>query len=278
MPTNKINGVKLYWELSGEEGEPLVFVHGSWGDHHNWDGVVGELSRSFRVLTYDRRGHSQSERPNKPETMEQDVSDLIALIQFFNLAPAHIVGNSGGAAIVLKTASSQPELFKTMVVHEPPLFGLLKNVPEAKLMLQEVNNRIEKVTALLAKGENEEAAKQFVETIAFGPGGWEKLPEQGKQTFIYNAPTFYDETKDSGGLELDTSKLSSFNKPALLTHGTQSPPFFPMVLDQIAKAMPNACRKVFEGAGHVPHLSHPKEYIEVVKDFCSTSTKPIRQL
>jgi pimeloyl-ACP methyl ester carboxylesterase len=70
---------------------------------------------------------------------------------------------------------------------------------------------------------------------------------------------------------LNIDKLSRFTKPALLTSGTQSPPFFPMVLDQLAKALPHATRKALEGAGHVPHLSHPEQYIQVVRAFCLTN-------
>ena len=131
MPIDKINGVKLYWELTGSQGEPLVLIHGSWGDHHNWDRVTGELSKTFRVLTYDRRGHSQSERFSQQGSMEEDVADLVALIEYVQLAPAHILGGSGGAAVALKTAAQHPALFKTLVVHEPPLFGLLKDVPRS---------------------------------------------------------------------------------------------------------------------------------------------------
>src|SRR6266508_3614251 len=105
MPTDKINGVQLFSELTGSKGEPLVLVHGSWGDHHNWDMVAGELAKTFRVLTYDRRGHSQSERPPGQGSVEQDIEDLIGLINHFNLSPAHIAGNSYVAVIVLKTAA-----------------------------------------------------------------------------------------------------------------------------------------------------------------------------
>jgi pimeloyl-ACP methyl ester carboxylesterase len=268
MPTSKVNHVNLYLEVSGQKGDPLVFVHGSWGDHHNWDAVVDELSKNFRVLTYDRRGHSKSERIQEQGSAEEDVSDLIALIEHLNFTPAHIVGNSGGAAIVLKTAARRPDVFKTLVVHEPPLFGLLKNIDEAQPMLKIVEERIKAVVDLIATNEYEQAAKLFVETIAFGPGAWQGLPDHVKQTFIYNAPTFLDEVKDPDNLELDTSKLSSFNKPALLTHGTQSPPFFPMCLNIIAKAFTDPKRFVFEGAGHVPHMSHPQQYVQNLKQFC----------
>ena len=93
MPATIVNGVQLYWELTGKSGEPLVLVHGSWVDHHNWDPVVPLLSRTFRVLTYDRRGHSQSERPASQGSIREDVADLAAMIDELDLAPAHIVGD-----------------------------------------------------------------------------------------------------------------------------------------------------------------------------------------
>ena len=56
MPSTLINGVPIYWELGGEAGDPLALVHGSWIDHRNWVGIAPLLTRSLRVLTYDRRG------------------------------------------------------------------------------------------------------------------------------------------------------------------------------------------------------------------------------
>ena len=60
MPFAEANGANLYYELNGEHGDPIVLIHGSWGDHANWRVVVPGLAKSFRVLTYDRRGHSSS--------------------------------------------------------------------------------------------------------------------------------------------------------------------------------------------------------------------------
>lgn len=41
-----------------------------------------------------------------------------------------------------------------------------------------------------------------------------------------------------------------------------------MLLFLLAQAMPNAQIKTFEGAGHVPDLSHPEKYVEVLRNFC----------
>jgi pimeloyl-ACP methyl ester carboxylesterase len=267
MPFSKINGFNLYWEMTGEKGEPLILVHGSWVDHHNWDLVVQGLARNFRVVTYDRRGHSQSERLPGQGFAYEDVNDLAAVIDHFELKPAHIVGNSFGAIITLKLAAQRPELFKTMIVHEPPLFTLLEDQPEALKALQIVGERITAVVNLLEQGKNEQGAELFVETIAFGPGAWKTLPTQLQDIFIYNAGTWLDEVKDDDSLRLELNKLKNFSAPVLLSQGETSPPFFPAVIDVIRGALPYARRNTFAGAGHVPHITHPGEYVATVRTF-----------
>ena len=110
MPTAVFNGVKLYYEEAGS-GQPLVLVHGSWTDLRSWDMVVPSLAERFRVVTYDRRGHSRSERPAGQGSVHEDVADLAAVIESLGLAPAHVIGNSFGGSIVLRLAAERPELF-----------------------------------------------------------------------------------------------------------------------------------------------------------------------
>jgi pimeloyl-ACP methyl ester carboxylesterase len=230
--------------------------------------VAGELAKTFRVLTYDRRGHSQSERLPGQGYVEEDIGDLIGLIEHLNLSPAHIAGNSFGACIVLKTAAHRPDLFRSIIIHEPPLLGLLKDNPIVQEAFQILNDRIMTVMDLIAAGNMEEATEEFMEKLGMGPGTWQKLPKSAQKTFIYNAPTWYDEMHDPNSLEIDTTTLSDFKKPALLSTGSESPPFFPLIIDQIMTALSHAKRITIEGAGHVPHMSHSEKYIELVSNFC----------
>ena len=266
MAFARVNGVRLYFEEHGS-GEPMVLVHGSWGDHHNWDAVVPGLAKSFRVVTYDRRGHSQSERPATQGSIAEDAEDLAALIEHLEIAPARIVGNSGGAIVSLRLATMRPELFRALIVHEPPLFPLLAGKPGGDAVLAEVGRRIAAVVAKLEAGEDEAGARLFVETIAFGPGAWDQLPDETRKTFTFNAPTFLDEIREKDGLMLDLDALRGFNAPALLSLGTTSAPFFPLVVDTVATALPHAARHTFTGAGHVPHITHPEQYVETVTRF-----------
>lgn len=267
MTTSQINGIRIHWEINGSAGDPMVLVHGSWGDNRNWASVVPALARSFRVLTYDRRGHSRSERPAGQGRIREDVADLAALLQEMHHAPAHIAGTSFGASIVLRLAAERPELFRSMIVHEPPLFGLLKDEPRATTALAAARERISVVASLLSSGDMYGGARRFVETIAFGPGAWATLPQKTRDIFVNNALTWLDEVQESEALDIDLNGLRDFTAPVLLTNGDQSPPFFPLVVDRIAAVMPQASVHTYGGAGHVPHQSHAEEYVRVVTAF-----------
>jgi pimeloyl-ACP methyl ester carboxylesterase len=269
MSAVRVNGVELYYELSGS-GEPLVLVHGSWGDHHNWDPVVSPLAESFRVLAYDRRGHSASERPAGQGTVFEDADDLAGLIDELGLAPAHVAGNSFGAIISLRAATRRPDVFRSLIVHEPPLFPLLAGT-ELEPALGDVQGRIAAVVELLESDDHEDAARLFVDSIAFGPGAWEgQLTPEMREVFIVNAPTWLDEVRDPDALQMDLDALASFEKPALLTSGTESAPFFGPVVDIVAESLPRAERVTIDGADHVPHISVPERYVELVRTFVQT--------
>ena len=259
----RFNGVDLYLETRGSAGPPVVLVHGSWGDHHNWDAVVPLLARRCRATTYDRRGHSQSERLAAQGSVHDDARDLAALIDGLGIAPAHVVGNSFGAIVVLNLIIERPDLIASAAVHEPPLIGFLEGDPT----LLPVRQRIGAVMDTLNAGQAEAGARQFVETVAFGPGMWEQLSPAMRETFVFNAPTWLDEMKERAAFELDLDTLSSFGGPLLMSEGDQSPPFFAAILEELSDAMPRAQRHIFRGAGHVPHLTHPDDFALVVGSF-----------
>jgi pimeloyl-ACP methyl ester carboxylesterase len=266
MATENVNGVRLRYELTTSGEVPLVLVHGSWGDHHIWDGIVPALARSFRVLTYDRRGHSHSQRPAGQGSTLEDVADLAALIEQLRLAPAHILGNSFGAVITLRLAATRPELFRSLLVHEPPLFGILGSSPPAE-SIQAAQTRIRAVVDLLQKGEMETAAREFMDNVAFGPGAWRQFPPEMRRTSVDNAPTFLDEERDPESRTIALSALAGFSRPMLLTQGDQSAPFFPIIMDKLAEALQGAERQTLVGTGHVPQVTDPDEYVRTIEAF-----------
>lgn len=261
----RVNGISLWCETRGTSGTPVVMVHGSWVDHHSWDLVAPRFAESHTVLTYDRRGHSQSERPASQGSVHEDVADLAALIEHADMAPVHLVGNSFGGSICLRLATERPDLIRTLVVHEPPLSEVVADDPATVWVTQAFRALISDVVQCLNDGDMEGGARRFVDSA--GSDSWDGLSPEVRETFIANAPTFLDESRDPEVLTLDLGRLERVGHPTLVTTGEATAPFFGPIADRIADAIPTASRHTFIGAGHAPHDSHPDDFVTVMSSF-----------
>lgn len=264
MPTSLINGVRIYCEQHGQTGPPLVLVHGSWSDHNDWNRVVPHLAASFRVFTYDRRGHSGSARVPLGSTIQEDVDDLAALIAANGLAPAHVVAHSFGGVIALRLATQQPDVFASLNIHEPPLIGMLESEPMFPVFVETVGQVVKDLRA----GRFEDGARRFVDHVAMGPGAWDALKPDTRELFLANASTFIDEAEEPDSLRpVGFDRLAGFPRPALLTNGSQSPLFYMPIIEQVAALLPRAERHTFCGSGHVPQATQPQEFVKVIREF-----------
>ena len=110
------------------DGQPVILIHGGLDDYRSWQFQIDSFSRKYHAMSYSRR----FAYPNKwignvvqDNTIEDNAKDLAELIRKLDLAPAHLVGASYGAFITLHCASKNPELAKTIVLGEPPIFEFL---------------------------------------------------------------------------------------------------------------------------------------------------------
>ena len=267
MPTTTINGVRIFWELTGDSGEPLVLIHGSFVDHHNWGAVVPSLARSFRVLAYDRRGYSQSERSRSPASARDHVADVAALIEALGLGPSHVVGHSLGGLIALRLADERPDLCRSLVINEPPLLSVLAGDQDYQADVEAMGAKVASVLQLLEAGNIEDGVRQFVETVVFGPGAWDMIPAEVRQMVLFNAPSFVDEMRDPEFLTIDRARLHSIARPVLLTCGQESPRVFRSIIEELSQALPEAQVITFPGVVHEPEDQQPAEYVAAVTRF-----------
>ena len=82
MPDIKTDdGCIIHAEIEGPQNAPVLMLSNSLGTNlHMWDEQVAPLTRHFRLLRYDRRGHGKSGVPKGPYTMERLGRDVLAVI------------------------------------------------------------------------------------------------------------------------------------------------------------------------------------------------------
>lgn len=125
--TLDVSGARLYYETEGS-GPVLVMVPGANGDNNVFKPVRAFLKHNFTVVTYDRRGFSQSELTGPQDydrRLETDADDVQSLISHLTKEPAVVFGSSSGAIVALKVLSRYPSSVRAVVAHEPPLVKVL---------------------------------------------------------------------------------------------------------------------------------------------------------
>lgn len=112
------DGLKLrYWDEG--EGEPILLVHGYTATGSlNWriNGIQQLLSKNFRVIMPDVRGHGKSEMPKDDKFGVASMMDQVRLLDHLGIDSAHVVGYSMGGMITIKMMTMYPERVRSAVV------------------------------------------------------------------------------------------------------------------------------------------------------------------
>jgi 3-oxoadipate enol-lactonase len=89
---------RMHYRVDGAgDGAPWLLLCNSLGtDLHMWDRQVDVLSRHFRVLRYDRRGHGRSTAAPPPYSLADLSGDAVALLDALRIERAHFCGLSIG--------------------------------------------------------------------------------------------------------------------------------------------------------------------------------------
>jgi non-heme chloroperoxidase len=259
----EINGRQLHYIEQRENGQqqqrPLViFIHGSLDDYRCWQFQMNYFSKKYRTISYSRR----FAYPNKwignvtqDNTIEENAKDLADLIRKLDLAPAHLVGASYGAYIALYCVLKNPELAKTMVLNEPPIFRFLagSSLKDDVELLKRYRTHVQSPTEdAFKRREFGKAAQIFIDRIMDIENFFEQLSEQDKQLLMDNAKSLEGELEyaqpPSFSVE-DVKRMTTI--PTLLVKGELSPKFFHRISDMLSDNMPNNTEQIV-----IPNVSH----------------------
>lgn len=109
-----ISNTKIYYEEYGS-GTPLFLLHGGFGSIHDFQKVIPEFAKYFRVIAVDSPGHGRSEQADTL-SFELMSSYYSHMIDSLNLDHVDIMGYSDGGITALLLAAKRPDKVKKVVV------------------------------------------------------------------------------------------------------------------------------------------------------------------
>jgi 3-oxoadipate enol-lactonase / 4-carboxymuconolactone decarboxylase len=117
MPHITANGIRIHYRFDGPEDAPVLMLSNSLGTTlEMWDAQLPALSRDFRVLRYDTRGHGQSEVPAGEYSIEQLGRDVVGLLDALGLEQVHFCGLSIGGLTGQWLGLHAPQRLRRLIV------------------------------------------------------------------------------------------------------------------------------------------------------------------
>jgi len=111
-----VNGLRLYYEIHGSGGTPLVLLHGGLFDLDQQFGhLLPSLSENRQVIALDFQGHGRTNDMDRPLSAAGLASDVLGLLDHLGIERVDVFGNSVGGAVALYLAVKHPERVRKLV-------------------------------------------------------------------------------------------------------------------------------------------------------------------
>src|SRR5262245_15864285 len=249
MTTARINGITIRYDASGS-GPAVLLTHGFSSTGRAWDEQHRALDR-YRVISWDMRGHGETESPNDPSRYSHDltVADMRGLLQHLGIERAVVGGLSLGGTMSLAFYRRYPEMVRALVICDS---GPGYRNADARA---EWNRRAEARAADLET--------RGLDALQAGSRDMREAARRHRSAQgLAHAARGMLSQRDAGIID----SLPEVRVPTLVIVGDQDAPFI-APCEYMAKKIPGAQLAVIKDAGHSSNLDQPEAFNRVLLGF-----------
>ena len=250
-------GVRMYYEVSGEAGKPLLLLHGWGGKCESFLPVARDFSKTHTVYSVDFPGHGRSDEPDEPWSVTEYMEYIRAFLREVGVERTDIIAHSFGGRVAILLAATYPQLVDRMV-----LTGAA-GIPPKKTGKKTMKSRVYRLLRGIARsgaarallGEERTALWQEALVQKFGSRDYRALTPSMRQTFNRVI-----------GQDL-TDCLPKIKASTLLIWGeddTETPLWMGRLMEE---KIPDAGLVSWPGCGHFAYLDRYADFLVVTERF-----------
>jgi pimeloyl-ACP methyl ester carboxylesterase len=244
----------LQYAVAGD-GDPVMFIHGFGLDSDMWAPQWPVFAKNYRVIRCDLRGYGRSSLPVGPYS---HVDDLVALMDFLESRPAHLVGLSMGGRYALRVAQAAPQAVRSLTLADTALDG--------HAWSDDWLQRWRLMSEAAKAGDIRRARQQWLGHSLFSPALEQAPVAAALEAMIerYSGWHWWQRDPDAGPKPPIADVLSTITVPTLTIVGERDIPDFQNIAQRVAQGMPNVRLRTIPGAGHMSNMEAPEEFNRLV--------------
>lgn len=254
------HGNYIAYSVEGE-GPWLTLSHSLASNMSMWNPQMSLLTRYFKVLRFDTRGHGHSSAPIDPYSLEELAQDSYDVFQALGIERTHWLGLSMGGMIGQTLILKYPTLFESLVLADTTskrpdnarqMWGERIEQAKAEGMSAMVDSTLQRWFAEDFRSNNpaiiQEIAEGIASTSVYGFCGCCKA--------ISHINTF--------------DRLNEITCPTLIMVGENDHGTPPHMAESMKEKMPNAQFHKIPNAGHISNIEQPEIFNQYLMDFYKT--------
>jgi pimeloyl-ACP methyl ester carboxylesterase len=261
--------VLAYIDMGNASGPAVVLIHGYTDSARDWVPMLPYLSKQFRLILVDIRGHGRSSKPECCYTRLDFAYDVKLLMDALAVQKADIVGHSLGSIIAQTFAEFWPERTRRLVLisstggrppgsTEPPQFDFAAEIRKLKEPIEADSPFMIAWWDSPTPVDPEFIRRQRQDAAGIPLRVWLAVLDQGLRS-------------DNAYGDLQ-STLPRLKAPTLLIWGSKDPIMEEPVRKTLSDALPAAKLKIFDGLGHNPFWEDPAGVAAAINAFLEAKT------
>lgn len=254
-------------EWGNPSGPEILLIHGLSQSHLSWlRQVKSDLAKTFRMITYDIRGHGGSDKPLDPayyKDQKRWADEVQAVIEGARLKKPVLVGWSYGGRIIVEYLMHYSDKsiaginFVAAVTKSAPEFLGPATPAVRKMVSEDLAENIENTLSFLRFSTAKALPAEEFEMMV----GYNMVVPAKVRLHMLARPTLYGGT------------LKKINVPVLVTHGTEDRVILSAMGRYTASVVPNAKTSFYEGIGHMPFWEEPARFNRELAEFVTISNR-----
>jgi 3-oxoadipate enol-lactonase len=247
-------------------GPALVLVHGHGGAKEDFFDQIEDLARDHRIVTFDLRGHGESDGPEDESAYSLDrfAADITNVVDALGIPTFRLLGHSMGGMIVRRFVLVSPERVDALVLMNtspgpPPDLDAGMIDLGVQIANEQGMDELKRVMDAFSPLSTPAYEKMLIERPGyreFGDAKWETLSRA-----MYTSTMV--EIRDQPD---QLAELARVRCQTLVIVGAEDERFFG-VSQAMARTIAGAQLAVVENAGHSPQFENGPAWLETVREF-----------
>lgn len=262
MARNNVNAI-------GSGTQPMLFAHGFGCDQNMWRYLTPAFENDYRLVLFDYVGSGGSdlgaynaERYAKLDGYAQDVLDIVEAL---DLRDVIFVGHSVSSIIGILAANRAPERFSKLILIGPSP----RYINEDDYVGGFERADLEGLLELMDK--NYIGWASFLAPVVMKNPERPELTEELHESFCSTDPKIARRFAEATFFADNRKDLAGVRVPSLILQCSEDAIAPAEVGRYVHKALPESTLRMMKATGHCPHVSHPEETIEAIREYLAAS-------